>query len=253
MAGVLGEQPGDQDVHGGLHLRAQFAYGGHDGVAVLLGQGAVVPVGDVRLAAGEHFEQDAADRVEVGGGGDGFQEEAFRGHVPGCAEELPGCGHAGGVSEFADGGVGAGDAEVQEDQPVAGLPDHDVAGFDVAVDEVPGVYGDERVAQLGRPGQGLGHGQPVSLGHGGAQGAAFDELGDQVEVPGSGDFGLVHVVDADDVRIVDRGEDPRLPKEAAGRVGVAVGHTEELGDDGAVQPQVACFPDFCHASREVLK
>ncbi|MBT2476881.1 hypothetical protein J7E94_01015 [Streptomyces sp. ISL-94] len=222
-------------------------------MAVLLGQGAVVAVGYVGLAAGEHLEQDTADGVEVGGGGDGLQEEPLGGHVLGCAEELAGGGHAGGVSELADGGVGAGDAEVEQDQPVGGLPDHDVARFDVAVDEVAGVYGDQCVAELGGPGQGVGRGQPVPLGDGGAQGAALDELGDQVEVPGSGYLGLVHIVDADDVRIVDGREVPGLAQEAAGRMGAAVRDAEELGDDGAVQPQVAGLPDFCHASREVLK
>src|SRR5690606_12887670 len=88
-------------------------------------------------SSGEGGDEEAAQGVEVGGGGEGPAGHLLRGHVGGGADGLP-------VRPVVGGGGGA---EVDEDDVVVG--EDDVGGFDVAVDDAAAVGGVEDVRQAG--------------------------------------------------------------------------------------------------------
>src|SRR6202044_870464 len=116
---------------------------------------------------------DEADGEHVGASVVGLLEEDFGGHVGGSASgDGQGLHALGGVVGIAAPGA-AGDAEVEDLHAVSG-GDHDVFGFDVAVDDAFFVSGLKAFATLG------GDGEEFIAGDGlvqaAAQGFAFDVL-----------------------------------------------------------------------------
>ena len=61
--------------------------------------------------------------------------------------------------------------------------------------------------------------------------------------------GVADVVDAADVRMVQRGDGPRLALEARARIGIAGDVTrQDLDRDRAIEPRIAGFVDLTHAA-----
>ncbi len=107
-------------------------------------------IGFEGAVAGEHFVSDDAESVDVGGRA-GLAHELFGGEVVDGADDGGGIGRGGGGLDF-------GDAEIDEfggDVFAAGK-EHDVFGFDVAVDDAGAMSGFEGVAEDGDDGGGFG-------------------------------------------------------------------------------------------------
>jgi len=141
VVGVEGDEVGDPVAEGGGKVGAEavevgvFALqvAGHDGGHALAVEGVV---------AGEGVEKDAAEGVEIGAGIEGAALELLGGHeVDGAHDRFSvGDGLDGGdVGEFGEAEVEEFEIEASAGQPV----EHEVAGFDVAVEEVNLVGGDE--------------------------------------------------------------------------------------------------------------
>ena len=210
-----------------------------------LGEGVA---GEGAAAVGGLEEGDAEGEL-VGAGVDAGAEELLRGHVGGGAEHDAGdgdrgvegaeVGDGGGVlgggpqvveaRGAAGGGLGAGEAEV-EDADAAVVADHDVGGLEVAVDEAGGVGGGEALAGLAKHGGELGEGPALAL-EPGVEGHAVDELHGDVDLAAEG----ADLVDADDVGVREPGHGLGLAQEAgAGEVLAGLG-VEQLDGDLAVE------------------
>ncbi len=160
-------------------------------------------------AAGEGRAQGGAQGPDVGRWALGTAGDAFGGHV------------VGGADEHADHGEGLRvldrrDTEVRQDHPAPpARPGHlrlhqDVARLDVPVEYAPGVdLAQCRQQPDADPGR-LARAQRPLLRHDAFQGSAGHQLHDDPQA-----FALVdHVVDPDDVGVVDACRRPRLPQGA---------------------------------------
>jgi hypothetical protein len=173
-------------------------------------QGRQGGVAGERGVPGEGRAQGRTEGPQVGRRALGAAGDALGGHVVGRADQHADHGERLGVLD-------GGDAEVGEDDPPAVRTGQHVAGFDVAVQYAPGVHlaqrGDQAEADPGR----LAGAQRPLLGHDPLQGAAGDQLHDDPQPVALVD----HVVDADDVGVVDAGRGPRLAQGAlTARAGV---------------------------------
>ena len=167
-----------------------------------------LPLARERHLAGEKLVEEAAEGVYIGAGVDRLTGDLLRGDIVEGADEAAGLGQA------RLGGNVAGDAEVG-DVGVLGTglaAEQDVGRLDVAVDEASGVDRVEPVADLGDQGGRLLGAEPADLRQPPAQIGAAD-----VAHRDPGDPALfARGVDRDDVRMLDRGSDPRLLGEAPG-------------------------------------
>ena len=134
-------------------------------------------------------------------------------------------------------------AEVEQLHVAVG-PEHHVFGFDVAMDNAPGVRSGERTCKLDGNVQSVGDRQR-SVRQALSQRVAFDELGD--------DEGHVvehaEVVDHQDGGMVERGDGARLGVEPPQAIRV-VGDRQrrQLQRDGTLEPGVVCPVHLAHAA-----
>jgi len=112
------------------------------------GEGGLGPWARVLELAREGFQQHQAKGVNVGRPADRLAGDLFRRQIGGGAHGVPGAGGPGGVGEQA------GDAEVGQLGPMLAAQEH-VAGLDVAVHDVVGVYVGERLGDLDADGADL--------------------------------------------------------------------------------------------------
>ena len=192
-----------------------------------------------RSTAGEHLEQDDAERVDVGCAGDLVAARLLRAEVVDGAERRAGDGHR-------RLGHGARDAEVG-DLHVPGVGDHDVAGLHVAVDDPLAVRRLERARGADCDPHRIVDRQRAAVAQDRRQVATVDELHDDVLLA-IGPVGAV-VVDADDVRVRQAAGRARLLLEARGeaRVGPELG-PQDLDRHLAVELLVDGAPDRRHAA-----
>ena len=195
-----------------------------------------------RPLAGGHLVEHHAEREDVGAHVGRLPLDLLRRHVGDRAEQRPGADDRQRLRRAlvdrrlrrAHGG----DAEVDHLRPAV-VGDDDVARLEVAVDDAVGVGRAERVGER--------HGEveqradrQAGLGDHRVERAAADELHHQ-QPPA---VGVLDAVQADDVRVVERGEGARLalqPRQRLGGGGDAVG--EELHRDVAAELRVAGAPD----------
>ena len=184
---------------------------------------------------GEGLKGHHGEAVEIGAAVDALAGQQLRRHVLRGAE-----GQGRGVGVVVG---GLHDAEIHHHHPAVGL-DHDVAGLDVPVDQLVAVEGAEGVAD--------GVDDPPDLLHGEAapaleqipQGAALDELHDQIV----GAVLAAHGVDGDQGRVLDGGQGPGLADEAGEGLGIRVGLPHGLDGDGAAQGEIGAPVDHAHAA-----
>ena len=182
--------------------------------------------------------EQAAERVDVGPRVDAAALDLLRRDVVDRADDVARLGQLRLRALDA-----LGQAEVGEEGGAA--LDQDVGGLDVAVDEPHAVRGVERrgdlAADVDRPVRAQA---ALAAQHGGEVGA-LDVLHREVEQP----VLLAGVVDRDDVRVLQRGGDPRLAVEALAEPG---GLGELRGDDldgrAAAQVDVLGPVDQAHAA-----
>ncbi len=195
-----------------------------------------------RWLAGEHFVQHAAQRVHVGAGVDLLTARLFGGEI------LRGADHGRGLGDVAGIGERARDAEVHHLHR-AGVADHDVRGFDVAVDDPVLVAEVQRLARIGDDLDGPARlHRPVGV-HDVAQRDAFDVLHHDVGQGTVGGLGLTGVVDRHDGGVVQRcgvlrlAAEPQVEARIAGQI-----RAQHLDRHVAVQPLIARQMDFGHAA-----
>lgn len=191
-----------------------------------------------RRPAGKEEKEDGGEGVDVGLGGGGLAPDDFGGHVGGGAHGTAGHG------ESVGGVVDAGETEVGDLAP-AGAGQHQVLGFDVAVDH----------AELGGVGEGFGgfggelagavHVERATGFDQGVQGAPLDEFhGDVVVAAGIADF-----VDLDDGGVFEGGGGARFADELFDAVSLGAGLAlEALEGDLAFEGGVFGADDLAHAS-----
>ena len=197
-------------------------------------------VGLERDAARQGVEEDAAERVDVRGRVAALSLDLLGRDVVDRADELAALG------DVATAGDPLDEAEVREvDVLVAAARDQHVGGLDVPVDEAALVGGVECVRDLGDDAR-----RPLRL-----EAAAAPDQGLEVRPldPAHRDeeraLGLPRLVDGDDVRMVDRGREQRLPLEALAEA-VVVGQvrSDELQRHGALQRQLGRVVDDSHTA-----
>ncbi len=207
---ILLQQPGDEAVHGGRHIRVTT-----DGprclfLHMLVGDGDRCVAEEGRLT-NHHLKQDDAQRIQVTAGVDGLALGLFRREVGGGSHDRPGLGQL--VIGAAE---GTSDTKVSH-LHLTGLGDHDVAGLDVAVDRAVAMgeaqSNSDLVGYLGRPltrNRGLS-GDDIS------QRLAFHILHDN-EVRA---VVLAPVVDRDHVGVIQIGGGLSLPPEPSHKSGLS--------------------------------
>ena len=208
------------------------------GIALQAGErGVGVGLAEERHAPGEALVEHEPERVEVGA-----PVELAAAHLLG-RQVLGRAHHHVVAGEIVVGDVEAlGDAEVGEQHATVG-GDEDVARLDVAVHEAGAVGGVER-ARHGRADVDRELGPEALLAvEQLAQALAVDEL----HHDGLAAVVLEHVVDGDDVRVVQPGDGDRLAPEALGddRIGGEV-RLEPLDGDLAVELDVGGQPHLGH-------
>ncbi len=184
-----------------------------------------------------HLVQHNPERINVAGLSKLLAHPLFGRHVGGRSEDP-----AGG-SEVFRGLDHLGNAEIGE-QAVATPVDQDVAGFDVPMDQTLGVGIVQRVADLGDDGADLSRRQGKPLEQIG-QGPGLHQRHDQEGVS----IGLAEVMNRKDVRMLERGDDPGLLLEAAGKFrvgGVCPG--KDLECNKALDPRLEGLIHRRHAA-----
>ncbi len=243
--GVLGQQ-GEEEVVPGRRDRGTDRAGRGRGLGEVGGEVAHGVRGLEGQAAGDHFEEQAAEGVQVAA--------RLR-----RAARLLGC-HVGrgtddeaGLGEALLGGVGvsgAGDAEV-EDLDRTGRCDLDVGGLDIAVQHLGLVRLGECVADLGPPAGGVMQRYRAAANHG-LQGLAAQQLHHQERGMTLCRAGLAQVVDCDDVGVLQgRGDAGFALEPGAGHVAPAAAACQQsnhLDCDGPSQNGVVGFPDLPHTA-----
>ena len=160
-------------------------------------------IGDVRRIAGEHFVEQHAKAVQVGASIHRLATNLFRTHVARRAERQAGAGHDRAAAEAL------GDAKIGEHW-AAIFTEQDILRLDVAVDDAA------MVGVMQGAGDGPGDVQAFVERQAGAdvvlQGLAGQILhGQVVGALVGGD-----VIDGDDVRVAELGDDPTFVQEALG-------------------------------------
>ena len=153
------------------------------------------------------------------------------------------CGCVREIRSGAGAGEGLGQAEVQ-DLDHAGRRDLDVRGLQVAVDDPSFVRDLESLGDLSRDRQRLVHGNgDASLAEPRRERLPLDELEHQE----AGRVRFLESVDAADVRMIQRGEHPRLALEAcqAARVARELAR-QDFDGDVAPELRVVRAVDFAH-------
>ncbi len=227
---------GGLEALGGIGLHAAADDGIDAGVEVEGGGGE----GEVALGGGtgEHFEEDAAEGIEVGAvvEDDAGLPEFWGGVFWGSHGGGGGGGAGGGVAEL-------GEAEVGEFESTV-LGDEEVSGFDIAVDDAVLVSEVEGVADLGEEFEGEGGGE-FAAGDELVDGGTVDEFHDEVAVAG----GDVEVVDDGDVGMGEAGHGLGLGAEALDGFAVAGGgRGEDFEGDGAIEGFLEAGVDGAHAA-----
>ncbi len=197
--------------------------------------------GGVGAALGEEFEEDDAEGVDIGAGGDGVGGDLFGAGVAGGEEDLGGGGLGRGegvVEKF-------GDAEVEE-FGFAALVDEDIGGFEVAMDDEVGVGEGDGGAELAEQEEALPEEEVVLVAEL-VEGDAVDELHGEIGLAVGGDAAIE---EAGDGRVFEAGKDLAFAEEAeAGGFGVE-GAEEEF--DGGFLLEAAFVAggeeDFAHAA-----
>ncbi len=183
---------------------------------------------------GEQFVQNAAERVDVGGGLGGVPHGAFGGEVGGAADDL-----AGGGQRAGDGVGEAGDPEVGEFHvPVD--REHDVGRLDVPVDHPVPVGGGQSGGHLGRDPGRLTRGQHAVHGTLLGEVPAVDEFHHQVGPAVMG----AEVVHPHHVGVAETARGLRLHPEPLEGCGVVA--VQDLHRDGAVENVVGGPPHLAH-------
>ena len=161
-----------------------------------------------RGLAGEELVREDGERVAVGRGGGRLALGLLGRHVDRRPDDHPRRGEAGrALQHLRDAEVGEGEAVVPADQ--------DVRRLDVAVEDPRLVRGVERVAQLADPGDGLREGDRRAD-HPVAERSPFEVRHHEVRQA----LFVAVVVDREDVRVVERGDEPGLVVEALPEVAV---------------------------------
>jgi len=136
-----------------------------------------------------------------------------------------------------------GDAEVRDLHPAARV-EQDILRLDVAVQDAFVMGELERLTNLRHQHHGLLRGEPARL-HRLAQVHAVNELHQQKEEPAR----LAEVIDRDDIRVVEPGQNPGLAVEAFGECGIGGQRLrQELERNQAVEPRLAGLEDDAHAA-----
>ena len=192
--------------------------------------------------SGQQSEEDAAERVEVGGGAC---------LAPGRLLGRPVLGRAcedAGDRRTARRACEPREPEVGDDDPPRAVLDQHVGGGQVAVDDSPPV----RVGQGGRDRPAVPAGVvPVERASGDqrVERDAFDELHDEHRLA----VVLEHVVEADDVRMLEARQRRRLALEPLAQLGVLGDpRVEDLQRDVALEPFVPGAPHHTHAAATQL-
>jgi hypothetical protein len=143
--------------------------------------------------------------------------------------------------------VRLGQAEIGQEGPASAIK-QDVAGFDIAVDDMSLVDGGQGVGNLDNQGDGFpGILEPAPAAEVLAQALAFHESHDDKRSAGV----LADIVDGANVGVADRGGRPGLAQETlAGRSLNGIGATKARDLDGHVAPQVGIMSpaDDSHAA-----
>ena len=190
-------------------------------------------IAEERAPAGEHLEEDDAERPQVHARVD-VAAELLRAHVRRRAERVAGPGEVGPGAPR--------DPEVEE-LGEAVLGEEDVRGLDVSVDDAAPVGGPEPPRDVGRDAGGVGDGERAAL-EAGRERLAVVARHREVE---PAVVGLVRFVDRAEVGVVHGGDGVGLGEEprARLRVGGEVGG-EHLHGDEPVEPGVARAVDHAH-------
>ncbi len=201
-------------------------------------------------APGQHLPEHDAERPEVGAAVERPAARLLGGHVGGGAEDDPLDGAVardrGRVGEIARGRLllpGLGEPEVEHLDGAVG-PEPDVGRLQVAVEDALVVRGGERGGDLRRDRRdlvGRDRAAPDPL----VEPLALDQLHDQRKMA----VERLEPEQRGDVRMVERGEQPRLALEAGAPLGVG---RERLGQQLqrhlAPEPRVAGAVDLAHAA-----
>ncbi len=176
-----------------------------------------------RAAPGEHLEEQAAERPDVGAGVDRLAADLLGAHVGRGAHHAPVGGQLRGVSVLraARRVRRLGEAEIDELHAAAGR-DHHVRGLQVAVDHALGVRLGEAFGDLNGERHGIARRKRPLL-QALAERLAVDPLEDQIGRA----VEPFEAVDRGDVRVVEAGEEPRLALEALQAGGVVA---ERVGE-----------------------
>ncbi len=191
----------------------------------------------------EEFVEEAARRVQVGAVVDRLAERLLRGEVLRGAHDHAGLGHRGGRAV-----QGAGDAEVHHlDRAVVG--DDDVRRLDVAVHDAVLMRIGERLQHPGDDDQGLLGPGRLGVDEEIADGAALDQLHDDVRHALTADEILAGVVNGHDRMVVEAGHRLGLAREAGlgDRVLGEVG-AQQLDRDGPSEPDVLRGEHLSHTA-----
>ena len=200
------------------------------------------------VASAGEFVEDQAEREDVGLDGRATGDELLRSHV-GDGAAACGVGGLGWRRRAAAGGGGvevgfvqaelAGEAEV-EDLDQAAVGEHDVGGFEVAMEDAELVRGGESVGGLYARGEdeleaGWAFGDDL------VEGLAGDVLHDDVRLVLTAGVGgcFAYVIDSADVRVVDGGGEASLAElRSANLLDRQRASFEQLEDDRALQERV---------------
>ena len=193
-------------------------------------------IGGVGDVAGQHFVEQHPEAVKIGAGIDFLAANLFWTHIARSAQRQAGAGHDGaGAESFGDAKVG------QHRRAV--FPEQDILRFDVAVDDAASVGVMQGIGN--RPSDVQSFGQRQTGADALLQGIARQVLHRQI-------VGLLiggDVIDGDDVRIAELGNDPAFAKKTLSEF--LIGGEDRLDDfqgDMAVQRLLHGEVNYRHAA-----
>ncbi len=211
-------------------------------------------VGGEGLYAGGHFVEDEAERIDVCGRAGFAAFELFRGHVAGCAGHEQGFLNAVRRAFFVWCRY-EGEAEVHDDDLLsAGVRnEHDIAGFEVAVNDAGLVDATQSAAELFGEKTDFGDGHRAVLLDMVVEGDALQQLHGQESDghrPVRAAAREVELVDAADVGAGDLAGEKNFGFEAGECVGVSGDFRTKCfeGDAALLQLKIDGFVDVTHAS-----
>jgi hypothetical protein len=200
-----------------------------------------------RTAASNHLVEQHPERPNVRPGVHRLPTGLLRGHVRSGAHHRARVGvdpHLRGIGSHRRSRRELGQAKVQHLQDAV-RPEHDVLGFDVAVDDPRGMRDAQRRGDLNGDVKGLTHGEP-RRGESSPKGLSLDVLHRDVVLALAR---LVQRVNRADVRVIERGRSAGLLLEAQDAAGIA--HEfggQELQGHLAPEAQLGREPHLAHAS-----